>query len=162
LSQIAFNTGTSVEQLMAANCLTGDMIYIGQPLFVPFIPVIVPTPELLPAFPPPAPMPISTAELLPAPGPGNLHLNIEPFSGPAGTVFTITMDKFKPNENVTVTIAASDTLEQRIYWFTITVDASGHGAGQYYSQLDTASGWYTAEANGDQGTYAEGQLIINP
>lgn len=35
LSLLAFNTGSSVKELMAANCLTNERIYAGQRLYVP-------------------------------------------------------------------------------------------------------------------------------
>jgi len=60
LGTIARATGTTLSQLMLANCLSSDRIYVGQALFVPrlpfpvatrppiFIPTLTPTPILLP------------------------------------------------------------------------------------------------------------------
>ena len=67
LGTIARATGTTLSQLMVANCLTSDRIYTGQALFVPhlpfpiptrppiFIPTWTPTPIPLPTVPPTAP-----------------------------------------------------------------------------------------------------------
>ena len=49
LFSIAYNTGTSVDQLKLANCLAGDTIYAGQTLLVPFIPYIPPSFPTLPS-----------------------------------------------------------------------------------------------------------------
>ena len=43
LSRLASATGSTVNELMQANCLMSDRIYIGQPLYVPRQPIPTPT-----------------------------------------------------------------------------------------------------------------------
>lgn len=43
LSRLASATGSTVNELMWANCLTSDRIYSGQPLYVPRLPTSTPT-----------------------------------------------------------------------------------------------------------------------
>jgi len=45
LFSLATRTGTTVPQLKQANCLTGDLLYVGQRLYLPFLP---PTPTPIP------------------------------------------------------------------------------------------------------------------
>ncbi len=44
LYSISVRTGTTVNQLKTANCLTSDAIYVGQRLYVPYYPVSTNTP----------------------------------------------------------------------------------------------------------------------
>lgn len=59
ISQI---TNTSIDVLKRANCLSSDVIYVGQPLFVPGLP---PTPIVPPTVPPPPPITPSPTPIVP-------------------------------------------------------------------------------------------------
>ncbi len=77
LSSIARATGTSVEQLILANCLVSDRIYVGQLLYVPRLPptpTFTPTATHTPTYTPtatPTFTPTSTATPTPTPTPTN-------------------------------------------------------------------------------------------
>ncbi len=58
LFRLAINTQTTVAQIKLANCLVSDVIYSGQKLYLPYIPV-VPTSTALPELTP-TPVPTST------------------------------------------------------------------------------------------------------
>src|SRR6266542_2368090 len=110
LSVLASRTNITVDLLMQANCLSGDLIFAGQTLRLPFIPSSPPAATMTPALAPTeeptrtvtpsptieipgAPTPTATASSTPekpdAPGPGDPHVAVSPSSGPAGTTFTI-------------------------------------------------------------------------
>ncbi|GAB4543196.1 MAG: hypothetical protein Kow0063_36080 [Anaerolineae bacterium] len=54
LHSLAARTHTTIYQIMHANCLTDYTIYVGQQLWLPFIPPPLPTPTFSPTRPPTA------------------------------------------------------------------------------------------------------------
>ena len=157
---IAYNTGISLDQLKLANCLPGDTIYIGQVLFVPFIPYIppasptislgptipvpaVPTITVEPGTPPQPPPPSPTGGLPVTPGPTVRvpRLTPAPRSGPRGTVFTISLENFQANENITIQVT-DQTTNQVVFTQSVTTDQSGEAIGQFDSHAAQSLGRY--------------------
>ncbi len=157
LFSIAYNTGTSVDQLKLANCLVGDTIYAGQALFVPFAPYIPPAlPTILPGptFPvptltidpgkvpqPPPPSPTGAQPVTPEPTVRVPRLTPAPRSGPKGTVFTISLENFQANEDIIVRVTHQAT-GQVVLTQSVRMDLSGSGAVPFDSQSSQSVGLY--------------------
>jgi len=177
LSLLAYTTNTTVDELKQANCLSGDLIIAGQTLRLPFIPPSSPAATMAPAFSPTVERPdaitptaelpsavIPTVEQLPttiasptveqpvekpiAPGPGNPTLLIEPFSGPVGTRYTITLSNFAPDDTVTIELflLSDSTL---ILTGTASVDDQGNGSFEFVSRPEHPTGMYAVRATGN-------------
>jgi LysM repeat protein len=186
LSLLAYRTNITVEQIQQANCLSDDLIFAGQTLRLPFIPLppptailissITPSVEQLPAVTPTAtlmpsltptveqsPTAIATStptvEQPDAPGPGDPRLSIKPFAGPIGTDYTISIYEFKPGEQVTVSIFPLDTNDV-VSSISIVVDQKGNGVVHFVSQQGNPVGIYTVQAHGDAGSSADGNFQI--
>jgi LysM repeat protein len=176
LFSIAYNTGTSVDQLKLANCLQGDTIYAGQPLFVPFIPYVPPAVDTFPSMPQVSPpqgavvqpelgsapratfSPPVQPELGPAPSPGEPRMNIDPGRGRAGLAFTLVITGFQPLEIVTVAIESSTGVAVDNF----TVPMNGDGASNYLwqSRADLKPGFYEVTLTRSDGTPGPGGTIL--
>jgi len=169
LFSLARRTNTTVEQIQHANCLNDTLIYAGQPLYLPFIPPSPPV-ATISSSPTsttdqlPSPMATSTStstatatvESPDAPGPSDPHLEINPTSGSAGTIFTISIIDFDSNEAVTVQIVFVDTFE---VVSTIKATIDKNGSIMYASQDNSMVGNYVVEAFGKV-SHASGEFII--
>ncbi len=105
------------------------------------------------------PTPTPTPELPPAPGPGDPRLEIEPYSGPIGTRYTIAITGFQPNENVVIELIFLET-ESAVFSTSITLDETGSGSLQIVSDPEDAVGMYGVAARGDAGSRAFGEFVI--
>src|SRR6266540_230001 len=150
LSVLASRTNITVDLLMQANCLSGDLIFAGQTLRLPFIPSSPPAATMTPALAP--------TEKPDAPGPGDPHVAVSPSSGPAGTTFTINIEHFAANEAITVRIVFVDTFEI-VFATSTTVSATGSATVDYVSQSDSKIGKYTVDVVG-QTSHASGEFTI--
>jgi hypothetical protein len=104
-------------------------------------------------------MPTPTPELPPPPGPGDPRLEIEPYSGPIGTRYTIAITGFQPNENVVIELIFLET-GNVVLSTSITLDETGSGSLQIVSEPGDAVGTYGVAARGDAGSRAFGELVI--
>lgn len=126
LFSLATSTNTSVEEIQKANCITGTIIYNGQPLYLPFIPVYVP--------------PASTAVPPTAPPPGDPRIEVDPGTGTAGKTFTFKIRDFHPFDVVTVIVKTSAGVE--VYRSSVTMDISGNFDYPWASPAGLAPGPY--------------------
>ena len=162
LYSISIRTGTSVEQLKLANCLTSDQIYYGQGLFVPYLPVFsAPTAELLPPPPATPPPPLATCR--------NLFRHL-----PQGTntwtlchllvqlaLYSRSMiAEFTAGEAVNVRVFFGATQEV-VFRTSTTTDANGQSIVEFASRANNPVGEYVVWAIGTQ-TRAVGKLEITP
>ena len=168
-------TGSSVDEVVAVNCLPSTQILAGQPLFLSQEPNIqpsstitrelssplssTPTPEL-PDPPdvtatvtlPPSPTSTSTAtpEQGPAPGPGDPRLIISPTTGPIPTLYTATLENYSPNETITIEIFFFSTGVRVLIGSTI-VDGNGNGSFSFSSEEGDQPGMYILVATSEGG-----------
>jgi hypothetical protein len=170
LSSLSRRTGTSVTEIQLANCLDGPLILRGQLLYLASNPIAViddtPNPPAEPiattptgeeVTPPTATTPVEE----PAPPvPWNPRLSIVPSSGPAGQVFTITLEGFHPNEDVNVAFRFGTKDTAPFLILPIKVDQNGEGTLIYRSQSDDSAGGYIVTAIGDGGSDAEEYFLI--
>lgn len=105
---------------------------------------------------------------LPPPGPGvpaNVDARVEPGAGRAGTVFFFDAYGFKPGEEVTPSIVASDGTRVTVS-YTVTADAKGGigYAGLYYvTEPFSPLGLWRFEAKGkDSGKLSVGYFVLTP
>jgi hypothetical protein len=87
-------------------------------------------------------------------------LDIVPSSGPIGTVYTLTLENFKPNEDVIIERTHLPTGEVTFITL-ITVDEMGNGTVQFVSQPGDELGTYIVAVRGIAGTLIFGQFEIN-
>jgi len=179
LFSLARQTNTTVTSIRQANCLASDLIFAGQILYLPFLPK--PPAEPATAEPPspttalagttaeaeespkatspptntPTNTPTSTVEVLQPPGPGGERVAVSPPSGPPGTMFTVLIESFQPDEAITLRIIFADTFEL-IVEESLVVNKQGDYTYIYTSPVDAAAGDYRvwafgaeAEANGE-------------
>jgi LysM repeat protein len=69
LAILARSRGTSIDRIMAANCLTSSLIFAGQRLYLPPAPVIIPPTAVPPTAPPPTQPPPPTSPPQPTAAP---------------------------------------------------------------------------------------------
>ncbi len=110
LSSLARATGTTVQQLMLANCLDTDQIKIGQRLFVPRLPIPTPTRTPLPTIMP-TPSPTATDTQMPSdtPTPSIQPPSATPTETPTDTPTPIVIESPTPTPTVDQTPTATDT-----------------------------------------------------
>ena len=167
-------TDSSVDELMAVNCLTSDRILAGQPLYLPKEPnfptvtsekpdPVTPSPSPFPTdtpWPTETPSPTATTEQGPAPGPGDPRLEILPFSGSIPTQYTATLEEYKPNQTVTIEIYFNQT-GALVLTGTVIVDDGGNGVFIFSSEEGDQPGLYTLFATGEGGfPYLFGEFQI--
>lgn len=141
LSSLAQRTGTSWQQIQAANCLSGTIIFAGQTLYLPSFPA--PMPSL------PGP---TVAILTPVPpGPGNPQLTVTPTAGYPGDTFTIIMDDFPRNNPIRLVIIYADA-GILLVRMTLTPDANGDATYLYTSPTDAQPGNYNIYASSSAAT----------
>ncbi len=150
LFSLAVSTNTNVEEIQKANCITGTIIYNGQPLYLPFIPVYVP--------------PASTVVPPTAPPPGDPRIDVDPGSGTAGTTFTLKIKDFDAFAVITVKIEPSGGVPiVPIPPFNITMDATGNLDYEWVSRVDLAIGFYVVRPYRPDGTQGKsGTFVIVP
>lgn len=147
LSSLAVSTKTNVEEIQKANCITGTIIYNGQPLFLPFVPVYVP--------------PASTVVPPTAPPPGDPRIDVDPGSGTAGSTFTLQIKDFDAFAVISVKIETSDGI--LITTFNITMDAKGNLDNEWVSPVDLEIGFYVVRPYRPDGTQGKsGTFVIVP
>lgn len=140
LSSLAQRTGTSLQHIQSANCLTSTTIFAGQILLLPFIPA-----------PPIVTMEVPS-ETPKAPSPGDPHTEVEPGSGPAGSTFIIKIRDFDPLSMVTIKI--EPVSGPPVSTFSVTVDANGGLDVAWVSPSNLASAPYRVrpyKPDGSQG-----------
>lgn len=154
LYSLAKWTNTTVGQIQQANCMNDTLIYVGQPLYLPFIPLPTPTAVIPPSL---TPSPSATVVRPTAPPTGDPRIDVDPGSGPAGTTFTFRVRDFDPSEVITVEIESSDDVV--VDSFSVTVDAEGNLDVEWESPSDLAVGFYTVRSlrldgsQGESGTF---------
>jgi len=148
LYSLAKWTNTTVGQIQQANCMNDTLIYVGQPLYLPFIPLPPPTAVIPPEI---TPSPSATVEKPTAPPTGDPRIEVVPGSGPAGTTFTFRIRDFAPSEVITVRITydIDDTI---IDSFEVTMDADGNKDAEWESPGDLAAGPYVVTPIRSDGT----------
>jgi len=156
LSSLAQRTGTSVQQIQVANCLTGTLIFAGQILNLPFVPASQAGTSV------PSTGPIATIQTPEVGLPGDHHVNISPSSGPPGTEFTLSVDEYASNEKVIITITSVETnlpvLEQTLY-----TDDAGNLTWYFKSPVNMPEGAYKVYEDGVQSNAAgKGDFSITP
>ena len=109
LFALAIKTGTTVSQIQLANCLPGDLILAGQPLWLPFIP------------PPPA-VQVNTGSAEPPP-PGDPKIEFTPLIAAAGQIIQFTLTEFEAQEQVTIMLINVETTA--VTTIITTVDEEG-------------------------------------
>jgi hypothetical protein len=139
-----------VQQIQAANCLTGILIFAGQILYLPFIPAPqagtnVPNP----GGSSPSTEPTATIWTPKAGLPGDHLVNISPSSGPPGTEFTLSVDQYASNEPVIITIIFVDT-DLTVFEDTRYTDDDGNLTWVYKSPGDLEEGDYNVFEDGMQ------------
>lgn len=165
LSELAYRSGTSVEQIQQVNCLNDTLIFAGQQLYLPTLPSVEPTNRIAaPAEPSsePAPNPdlaaIATRTIdIPIPSGPNDQLLISPNLGIAGTSFSLHYQKFEPNANINYTIYNEDFAI--VATGELMADATGKITFVYVSPVDTPSGFYLVEMQ-SQNARAEASFEI--
>jgi hypothetical protein len=160
LYSLGQRVGLDWVQIQQANCLPDTKIFVGQPLFLPFMPSPPNTPTAQPSPLPPAvatetSTPIPT---LPPPGPGSPTLTVTPEAGAPGTTFTIQIEDFEPNEAIIIRIIYVPTFAI-VYTDNFVVDEQGKLVVNYISPKDALVGDYTVDALGASST-ASGEFKI--
>lgn len=89
LFSIARATGATVQQLMLANCLDNDRIRVGQPLFVPRLPIVV-TATFTPTRTPT--VPTASASATPSPTASTAPITNTPSTTPSATIIVPTTE----------------------------------------------------------------------
>jgi LysM repeat protein len=167
LSLLAYTTNITVDELKQANCLSDDLIFAGQTLRLPFIPTSPPAATMAPALSPTverpdavtpvqpaptatveqpsAPSPTAAVEKPVAPGPGDPTLLIEPFSGPIGTRYTITLSNFAPKDTITIELFLSSN-NALILTDSTSVDDQGNGIFEFVSRPEHPIDTYLVRA----------------
>jgi LysM repeat protein len=122
------STGVDWRQIQTANCLSGTVIFAGQPLYLPFIPA--PTvaysfqPDTNQVSPTPPSPPMSPTP--PPPGPGNPKLIITPKFGPPGTEFGVAIEGFPAGKTIVLKIIQADSVDGKVIAeATLVADANG-------------------------------------
>ncbi len=198
LSALGRQTNSSIQEIKNVNCLTRNIIYINEILFLPQLPgspvpattaVIFATNTATAELPPPitstptrtpsptntaeappssdptatyTPTPTSTAELPPPGGPGDPRLLITPYSGPIGTVYTVTLENYDPNDTVTIEIFFTGS-SQIVFTSSTIVDGMGNGTFQFYTEPGDEPGLYILKATGSDGSPSlSGEFQIDP
>jgi LysM repeat protein len=135
LSSVAQRTGTSWQQIQAANCLTGTVIFAGQTLYLPYAPAAVTN----------LPEPMPTILTIPPSVPGDPKLSVSPASGGPGTTFTIGMDDFPRDHDIRLVITFANTglLAARE---TLVPNEEGDATYPYKSRDDAQAGKYNVYA----------------
>jgi LysM repeat protein len=105
LASIARATGTTVAQLMLANCLVSDRIYAGQRLYVPRLPI---PPTLPPTFTP-TPTPTDTETLTPTATPTPTSPVVPTTETPTASVTPSFTPTATPTDTPTSTPTPTDT-----------------------------------------------------
>jgi LysM repeat protein len=152
LSSLAQRTGTSWQQIQAANCLTGNLIFAGQTLYLPFTPAAATN----------LPNPLPTILTMPPHGPGDAKLSVSPTFGLPGTTFIIGMDDFPPNQGITLEITFAYSGES-IIKVTLTPNSDGDTALSYISPQNAKPGKYNVYADsifGDSVIAKTGEFLI--
>ena len=147
LSELAYQSGTNVEQLQQVNCLNDTLIFAGQQLYLPTLPSVEPTNQIA-ASVEPSPNPdlaaIATRTIdIPIPSGPNDQLLITPNLGIAGTSFSLHYQKFEPNANVNYTIYNEDFA--LVATGELMADATGQVTFVYVSPVDASLGFYLVE-----------------
>jgi len=154
LSSLGQRTGTNWQQIQAANCLIGTVIFAGQTLYLPFVPPpVTPLPNLTPMVPTPPP-----------PGPGDPKLTISPTDGQPGTTFIIGMDDFPRNQAITLEITFADTGES-VLKVALSPNSDGDATLSYISPQDAQLGSYNVYADSffdDSVVEKTGEFQISP
>lgn len=162
LSILSQYTGISVADIMVANCLDNDRILAGQTLNFPSM-LASPTATITNT---PQPDSTQTSTLTPTPtivtaippGPGGERVEIAPPSGLPGTIFTVQIESFQPNEAITLRIIFAETFELIVQELLI-VNAQGNYIYLYASPADASDGGYLVQAVGDE-AQADGEFTI--
>ena len=175
LFSLAQRTNSTVDGVKTINCLTRDVLFSGQKLFLPTQPAVRPSPvatsELSSPMPPtptaattieviPVTAATATPEILPPEGPGDPSLTIIPTQGVPGTAFTFVIEEFGPNEMVNVTVRTAALAV--VFQTAITLDEAGNGQVTYESPLDAQSGNYVARALGTLSSASGNFTILAP
>ena len=128
LSSLAVATGTRVDELMAANCLSNDRIFVGQILHVPRLPVTI-TP-ILSATPTATVTATGTATATSTP-------SATPSQTQTATYTPTNTASITPTDTATPTPTATNS-PPKVYILSPT-----DGSSYKYDGLNQSNGWYT-------------------
>ncbi len=175
LGQMGVRFNVTVAEIIAANCLESDLIFIGQTLYLPQS--VASQPSTNPGGSGPTPSstvvtpitflatststPSATPTLVTpiASGPGDEDLTIVPALGLPGTSFNIQVVAFPPND--TVSIRITHGVATLIVDTTLTTDNMGNANYIYNSPTDAATGNYLVRASATDITLT-GEFRIDP
>lgn len=147
LSSLAQRTGTSWQQIQAANCLASTTIFTGQRLYLPSVPA--------PATP------VQGVDTLEAPSPGDPRTEVDPGSGAAGSTFVIKIRDFDPFATITIQIEPSSGAP--VSTFPVTMNADGDFDVAWASPSNLAAGPYTVRSfRADLSQGKVGTILIIP
>jgi len=166
LFSLATKTRTTVEQIKRANCLVGDAIFVGQRLYLPFVPVPILTPTTTPTTLTPTATPTPTT---PTPTPTPTPTTLTPTLTPTPTPTTLT-PTLTPTPTPTLTPTPLTLLQVRRVQFLNAVGAVVHelttrdleAPPRLYYQTDINAIRVTFNKNPDHSTIQAGAFEDNP
>lgn len=176
LFSLARWTNTTVAQVQAANCLSADIIYIGQPLYLPAMPTATVTntsqPSPTPSFTsttvepttPPTAKPTETPTIVnpTAPPPSDPKISVIPGTGPIPTTYTFEIRDFDPGEVVEI-IVWSNGASESVATFEVIMDGNGDFDAAWTSQPGNPIGSYFVFATGGNGVNQDyGEFAVEP
>lgn len=176
LFSLARWTNTTVAQIQAANCLSDDIIYTGQPLYLPSMPISTATnttqPPVTPSSTTVTVEPTTPVTSIPtdtptianptAPPPDDPKISVIPGTGPIPTTYKFEIRNFDPGEVVEVIVWSIDE-SKSVATFAVTMDTNGDFDTSWTSQPGNPIGSYFVYATGGNGDNQDfGELAVEP
>jgi hypothetical protein len=149
LSSLSRRTNTTLQQIQQANCrnLNDTLIYSGQSLYLPVIPIPV--------------VSLTRMATLTAPAPGDPRIVVSPGRGTSLTIFTFEFRDYKPFTEILVSI--EDPAKAEIFRFRVKMDAKGNLDVFWQSPRKLSPGFYTVKPYKPDGTLGKaGAFVIVP
>jgi len=149
VDELARRTGVTLWQIQQANCLPNiNLIYRGQSLYVPFIPVtFTPVPTVISAA-------LNTP---PPPDPTDPRVDVLPNSGTPGMAFNIAVAHVTPTATIQLEIVFRFAV---VYSDSALADAEGQYLFIYQSPANVSPGTYTVRVLTSTGEFLTGQFVI--